>query len=60
MLECPMAQLAWEAFKRIWEEWKVPEDTALSWPFILLGEVATEQKDDLPELLAYHIGGFTY
>jgi hypothetical protein len=60
LLECPMAQRAWEAYKRIWEDWKAPEDIALSWPFILLGEVATKREDDPPGLLAYHAGGFTY
>ncbi len=60
LLECPMAQRAWEAYKKIWDEWKAPEDIAISWPFILLGEAATEREDDPPGLLAYHTNGFTY
>ncbi len=55
-----MVQRAWEAYKRICEDWKVPEDIALSWPFILLGEPVTEREDDPLGLLAYHAGGFTY
>jgi len=60
LLECPMAQRAWEAYKKIWNEWKAPDDIVTSWLFVLLGEAATEREDDSPELLAYHTGGFTY
>jgi len=30
LFECPMAQRAWEAYKRIWEDWKMPKDIAHS------------------------------
>jgi hypothetical protein len=32
----------------------------ITWPFALLGEATIEHDNDPPELLAYHIGGFTY
>jgi hypothetical protein len=38
LLECSMAQRAWEAYKKIWEEWKAPAGLTFSWPFALLGE----------------------
>ncbi len=60
LLECPMAQRAWEAYKRIWSEWQAPHDLEITWPFVLLGETVIEQDDDPPGLLAYHTGGFTY
>jgi hypothetical protein len=55
-----MAQHVWEAYKRIWEEWKAPTGLTLSWPFALLSEAVWEWEDDPPRLLAYHTGGFTY
>jgi hypothetical protein len=55
-----MAQCAWEAYKKIWAEWKVLEDITITWPFVLLGEAATEREDNPPKLLAYHTSGFTY
>jgi hypothetical protein len=55
-----MAQRAWEAYKRVWEEWEVPGNFTPSWPFVLLGEAVLEREDDPPGLLAYHTGGFTY
>ncbi len=60
LFECSMAQRAWKAYKRIWDEWQTPHDIAITWPFILLGETTIEHDDDPPGLLAYHIGGFTY
>jgi len=60
LLECPKAQHAWEAFKRIWDEWQAPHDIAITWPFVLLGEATMEREDNPPGLLAYHTGGFTY
>jgi hypothetical protein len=60
LLECSMAQCAWKAYKGIWDEWQTPHDIAITWPFILLGETTIERDDDPPELLAYHISGFTY
>jgi hypothetical protein len=60
LLNCPMAQKAWEAFKRIWREWKIHCDLEITWPFVLLGEVAVELDDDTLGLLAYNPGGFTY
>jgi hypothetical protein len=60
LLDCPPAQRAWGAFKRVWEEWKAPEDVTIIWPFVLLGEATTEREDNLPGLHAYHVGGFTY
>jgi hypothetical protein len=60
LLECPMAQSAWKAFKRVWAEWQAPHDIAITWPFILLGETTIEHDDDPHGLLAYHTGGFTY
>jgi hypothetical protein len=55
-----MAQIAWKAFKRIWNEWKIHRDLTTSWPFLLLGEATMELEDDPPGLLAYHTGRFTY
>ncbi len=60
LLDCPPAQCAWGAFKRVWEKWKAPEDVIITWPFILLGEAATEREDDPPGLHAYHVDSFTY
>jgi hypothetical protein len=55
-----MAQNAWKAFKRIWNEWKIHRDFTTSWPFVLLGEATMELEDNPLGLLAYHTGGFTY
>jgi hypothetical protein len=60
LLECPAAQSAWKAFKRVWVEWQAPHDIAITWPFIFLGEATIEHDDDPHGLLAYHTGGFTY
>jgi hypothetical protein len=30
LLDCPSAQRAWGAFKRVWEEWKAPEDVTFN------------------------------
>jgi hypothetical protein len=38
LLECPMGQCAWKAFKRIWVKWQAPQDLAITWPFAQLGE----------------------
>jgi hypothetical protein len=50
LLNCPPAQRAWKAFKRIWEDWKALEDFLPTWPFILLGEAIFEREDDPPGL----------
>jgi hypothetical protein len=55
-----MAQIAWKAFKHIWNEWKIHRDLTTSWPFVLLGEATVELEDDPPGLLAYHTGRFMY
>ncbi len=60
LLERPMVQRAWTAFKRIWAEWQAPHDLEVTWPFALLGEVIIEREDNPPGILAYHPGGFTY
>jgi hypothetical protein len=60
LLECSMAQRAWNAYKRIWDEWQVPHDIVITWPFALLGEATIEHEDDPPGLLGYHTSGFTY
>jgi hypothetical protein len=60
LLECPMAQRTWEAYKCMWSEWQAPHDLEITWPFALLGEAMIEQDDDPPGLFAYHTGGFTY
>lgn len=60
LLERPMAHRAWGAYKKIWDEWKAPGDTAITWSFILLREAATERENDPLGLLAYHTGDFTY
>jgi hypothetical protein len=46
LLDCPPAQHAWGAFKRVWEEWKAPEDVTFNWPFALLGEASIEHEED--------------
>ncbi len=60
LLECPLAQRAWKAYKRIWDEWQAPHGSEITWPFALLGEATIERDDDPPGLLAYHTGRFTY
>jgi hypothetical protein len=52
LLECPMAQRAWEAYKEIWKEWQAPGNLAISWPFVLLREAISKREDDPPGLLA--------
>jgi hypothetical protein len=42
LLECAMAQRAWEAYKCIWTEWQAPHDLEITWPFALLGEAVFE------------------
>jgi len=56
LLDCPMAQKAWKAFKRIWNH----RDLAITWSFVLLGEATAELDDDTPGLFTYNTGGFTY
>ncbi|CAM6033220.1 unnamed protein product, partial [Sphagnum compactum] len=60
LLECDMAQRAWDAYKRIWSKWHSPDSPEITWPFVLLGEATIEQEDDPLGRLAYHVGGFTY
>jgi hypothetical protein len=60
LLDCLPAQRVWVAFRRVWEEWKAPEDITINWPFVLLGEAPIEREDDPPGLHAYHTGSFTY
>jgi hypothetical protein len=60
LLDYPMAQKAWKAFKRIWNEWKTHRNLEITWPFALLGEAVVELDDDTPGLLAYNAGGYTY
>jgi len=60
LLECPMARRAWEAYKKIWDEWQMPHDIEINWPFALLGEATIERDDDPPGLLTYYTGDFTY
>jgi hypothetical protein len=55
-----LAQKTWEAFKRIWDDWKVHRDLTITWPFVIISEAAMEIEDDPPGLLAYHTGGYTY
>jgi hypothetical protein len=55
-----MAQKAWNAFKRIWRDWKSNRDLEITWPFALIGEATAELDDDTPGLLAYNPGGYTY
>jgi hypothetical protein len=59
-MDCPLAQLAWKAFMRIWEEWETPCRFTITWPFLLLGEAVFEEEDDPPNLHSYHPGGFSY
>ncbi len=42
LFECPMAQRAWVACKKFWDEWKAPNDIAITWPFVLFREATTE------------------
>ncbi len=37
-----------------------PDNVALSWPFILLGELVFEREDDPPNIQGYHISSFSY
>jgi hypothetical protein len=60
LLDCPMAQTAWKAFKSILNEWNIHRDLTTSWPFALLGKASMELEDDPPGLLAYHTDGFMY
>jgi hypothetical protein len=60
LLECPMAQKAWNAFKRIWSDWKSNRDLEITWPFTFINEAVAELDDDTPGLLAYNPGGYTY
>jgi len=36
------------------------DDVALSWPFILLGELVVKRKDDPPKIQDYHASGFSF
>jgi hypothetical protein len=59
LLECPMAQKAWNAFKRTSRDWKSNRDLEITWPFALIGEATAVLDDDTPRLLAYNPGGYT-
>jgi len=56
LFECPLAKRAWEAFKAVWQKWRVPSEVTPSWPFILLGEAVFEREDDPPGFQGYHMG----
>jgi hypothetical protein len=60
LFDCPSAQKAWEAVKRIWDKWKVQRDLTITWPFVIIGEATMEIEDDPPGFLAYHTNGYTY
>jgi hypothetical protein len=60
LLDCPMAQKAWKAYKRIWTEWNTRRNLEVTWPFALLREATVELEDDTPGYLAYNAGGYTY
>ncbi len=60
LFECPLAKWAWEAFYYVWQKWGTPNDVTLSWPFVMLGEIVFEKKDDPPRSKGYHVGGFSY
>ncbi len=59
-LECAKAKHAWEAYLKVWQKWGASDNVALSWPFILLGELVFEREDDLPNIQGYHTGSFSY
>jgi hypothetical protein len=59
-MDCTPAQKAWNAFRRTWEKWEVPNRLSITWPFILLGEVVFEEEDNPPDLQHYHTDGFSY
>jgi len=52
LLECHRALKAWEAYKRVWDNWEAPVELDINWPFVLLGEPVLEKKDDPPGYLA--------
>jgi hypothetical protein len=60
LLECAKAKYAWEAYFRVWQKWGALDDLALSWPFILLGELVIQREDDPPKIQDYHDGGFSF
>jgi hypothetical protein len=60
LMDCTLAQKAWNAFRRTWDEWKAPNCLSITWPFILLREVVFEEEDDPPDLQRYHTSGFSY
>jgi len=45
---------------KVWQKWGAPNDVALSRPFILLGDLVVERKDDPPKIQDYHTGGFSF
>jgi len=50
LLECAKTKYAWEAYLRIWQKWGAPDDVALSWPFILLGNLVVKREGDPPKI----------
>jgi hypothetical protein len=60
LMYCALAQKAWNAFSRTWDEWGAPNRLSITWPFILLGEAVFEKENDPPDLQRYHTGGFSY
>jgi hypothetical protein len=60
LLECAKAKYAWEAYFRVWQNWGASDDIALSWPFILLGDLVVERDDDPPKIQDYHASGFSF
>ncbi len=49
-----------EVYFRVWQKWGALDDIALSWPFILLGNLVVEREDDPPKIQDYHVGGFFF
>jgi len=60
LLECVKAKYAWEAYFKVWQKWGALDDVALSWPFILLGELIVKKEDDPPKIQDYHASVFSF
>jgi hypothetical protein len=58
--QCDKAKQAWGAYLRVWQKWGALDDVAISWPFILLGELVFGRETDPPNIQGYHTGGFSY
>jgi hypothetical protein len=50
LFKCAKNKYIWEAYFRVWQKLGALDDVALSYPFILLGDLVVKKEDDPPKI----------